>query len=313
MTRLFLLFLLLTQLQIISFATAETDLENWVDSVFEANELNWAETQKEFYQFARLNFVGKVELEDILEDIVLRENQSKSIKAKKAGRFYHLTQFADFGFIGLHDGLAEELQKLIRENQFMWRKTSMSELLMVDTELAYWSLKTYDITTLAYKLLRLNDGLRVPSLKKKLITLILIDKLYADEDVVPRANIAISYYGKISVDTICPEENVEHDSLVPTISASFIGGEANMRQFIADNLWYPMEAREQLITGKVIISFVVDKEGKLSNIKVCESPNILLSKEAARLIKMMPKWAPGSKNGEAVNMRFSLPLVFKLE
>lgn len=83
-------------------------------------------------------------------------------------------------------------------------------------------------------------------------------------------------------------------------------------QFLAKNIQYPADAREQKIQGRVILTFVVEKDGELSNIKVLRSPDQSLGDEAARVIALSPKWVPGVQNGHAVRVQFTVPVSFTL-
>jgi protein TonB len=85
--------------------------------------------------------------------------------------------------------------------------------------------------------------------------------------------------------------------------------------YILRNIQYPKDAREAKITGKVIVEFVIEKDGLISasNIKVLKSPHKSLSKEAIRLIKKGPKWIAGKKNGIPVRTKKVFPISFKLE
>ena len=86
-----------------------------------------------------------------------------------------------------------------------------------------------------------------------------------------------------------------------------------MQKWIVSNVKYPKEALENNISGRVYIQFVVEKTGELSNINIMRSPHDVLSAEAIRLIKLMPKWEPGRIGDEAVRMRFALPISFTLD
>jgi len=85
------------------------------------------------------------------------------------------------------------------------------------------------------------------------------------------------------------------------------------RDFIVRNIRYPVEAAENGITGKVIVKFVIEANGSLSNVKVVQSANKFLDAEAKRLVKMMPKWIPGRQDGKTVRVAFSVPVNFVLQ
>ena len=69
---------------------------------------------------------------------------------------------------------------------------------------------------------------------------------------------------------------------------------------------------EEGIQGRVTVSFIVEKDGRVSNVRLLRSVQPLLDKEAVRVVKSMPKWSPGKQNGKPVRVRFNLPVMFKL-
>ena len=94
--------------------------------------------------------------------------------------------------------------------------------------------------------------------------------------------------------------------------ASFPGGDEAFWRWMKKNIKYPKEALEYGIQGRVRVSFVVDKDGSISEIRVEHSAHDLLDAEAVRLIKNMPKWIPAKKNGTPVRERFSVVIPFRL-
>ena len=93
----------------------------------------------------------------------------------------------------------------------------------------------------------------------------------------------------------------------------FPGGPQAMMQFIKDNLQYPQIAKENGIQGRVILQFVVDETGKVTDPKVIRSIDPSLDTEAIRLVLSMPRWMPGMQDGKAVAVRYTIPVIFKLE
>ena len=93
----------------------------------------------------------------------------------------------------------------------------------------------------------------------------------------------------------------------------FPGGEEALYQFLGSNLSYPDTAKEQNITGKVIVSFVVEKDGRITNAKVTKDIGGGCGDEALRVVNKMPRWKPGRQKGKPVRVQFSLPFLFKLE
>ena len=94
---------------------------------------------------------------------------------------------------------------------------------------------------------------------------------------------------------------------------SFPGGTNALNTFIASNLKYPVFAQEKGIQGRVVVKFIVEKDGSISNVEVDRSVSPSLDNEAMRVIKNMPKWIPGQINGKAVKVECSHPFVFRLQ
>jgi len=91
------------------------------------------------------------------------------------------------------------------------------------------------------------------------------------------------------------------------------GGMEAMAKFIQKNIRYPASARRMGVEGTVFVSFVIDKEGKISQVQTIKGISPDCDKEAMRIIQMMPPWKPGKQNGKPVSVRFVYPLKFKLD
>jgi Ca-activated chloride channel family protein len=115
-----------------------------------------------------------------------------------------------------------------------------------------------------------------------------------------------------AVEIMDPEDDKEtifqHVEQMP----QFPGGDRAMMEFIVRNMVYPPEMAQQGIQGRVILRFVVEADGSISEIEVIKGINSLLDEEAVRVVKLMPKWIPGKLNGQPVRIYYSLPVVFKL-
>ncbi|RRD02085.1 energy transducer TonB [Prevotella sp. OH937_COT-195] len=94
---------------------------------------------------------------------------------------------------------------------------------------------------------------------------------------------------------------------------SFPGGQSALMQYLANNIKYPTLAEENGVQGRVIVQFVVSKDGSISNVRVVKSVDPSLDKEAARVVNSMPKWIPGKQNGQEVNVKYTVPVTFKLQ
>lgn len=93
----------------------------------------------------------------------------------------------------------------------------------------------------------------------------------------------------------------------------FPGGLEAMYKYLGKNIRYPAVASRNGLEGNVILQFVVGKEGEISDIQVVKSLGGGTDEEAIRVVKTMPKWAPGKQNGRSVNVRYTLPVRFKLQ
>ncbi len=93
----------------------------------------------------------------------------------------------------------------------------------------------------------------------------------------------------------------------------FPGGEAALMEYLQKNLRYPAVASENGIEGRVIVRFVVGKDGAVSQVTVARGVDPSLDKEAVRVVESMPRWTPGKQNGQAVNVFYTLPVTFKLQ
>lgn len=93
---------------------------------------------------------------------------------------------------------------------------------------------------------------------------------------------------------------------------AFPGGEGELTKYLQENIKYPQEAREVGIQGKVYLSFIVGRDGNITDIKVVRGLHYACDKEAMRVVKSMPRWTPGKQNGNNVTVQFTLPISFQL-
>lgn len=93
----------------------------------------------------------------------------------------------------------------------------------------------------------------------------------------------------------------------------FPGGEAALMQFIGNNLMYPDTARESNVEGLVVGTFIIDKEGKVTDITIVRDIGYGCGDELRRILMLLPRWKPGTANGYPVRVRYTLPVRFRLE
>ena len=91
-----------------------------------------------------------------------------------------------------------------------------------------------------------------------------------------------------------------------------VGGDAAWARFLQSNIHYPDKAMENEVSGKVFVTFIIEKDGHISNIKVERGPGFGMDEEAVRVLKLAKPWKPGMQNGRAVRVQLTLPVVFTL-
>ena len=94
---------------------------------------------------------------------------------------------------------------------------------------------------------------------------------------------------------------------------TFPGGPSALNEYLSKTIKYPVAAEENGIQGRVIVQFVVEKDGSITDVRVVRSVDPSLDKEAIRVAKSMPRWIPGKQNGSAVRVKFTLPVSFRLQ
>lgn len=95
--------------------------------------------------------------------------------------------------------------------------------------------------------------------------------------------------------------------------AEFPGGQAAMMKWLSNNIRYPESAQQNGISGRVVVKFIVEKDGSISGASIVKGVDRDLDQEALRVVKRMPKWQPGKNNGQPVRSYFNLPVTFRLQ
>ena len=115
---------------------------------------------------------------------------------------------------------------------------------------------------------------------------------------------------------VVEEEVVEEDQpfLIAETMPSFQGGDLNtFRNWVQQNVKFPQIALENGIQGRVVLSFVIEKDGRLTNIQVLQTPDRSLSEEAVRVLSKSPKWSPGKQRNQVVRVKYTLPVDFRVQ
>lgn len=110
-----------------------------------------------------------------------------------------------------------------------------------------------------------------------------------------------------------PRQEEEKPYIHVEMMPEFSGGTSAMTEYIRKNLRYPPKEIETAIQGRVILKFIVTKEGEIKNIRVIRGISEDIDKESIRLVEGMPLWKPGKQNGEFVDVYYTIPITFKLD
>ena len=116
-------------------------------------------------------------------------------------------------------------------------------------------------------------------------------------------------YVVLEDEVILEEELINYADVLPV----FPGGNDSLNAFIKQNLQYPKAAKEQSIEGVVVITFIVEKDGSVTFLRLDQSVNEEIDAEAKRLVSIMPKWKPGYNGPRFLRVPYTLPIVFKLD
>ena len=110
-----------------------------------------------------------------------------------------------------------------------------------------------------------------------------------------------------------PEPKPAEDKIFDVVEQAPSFKEGDVRAWLARNLQYPPVAAENGISGRVVVGFVVEKDGSISHVQVLRGVDPSLDKEAVRVVKAMPRWNPGMQNGSPVRVKYNVPVQFKLQ
>ena len=112
-----------------------------------------------------------------------------------------------------------------------------------------------------------------------------------------------------------PKHVVEETKIFTVVEQMpmYPGGDAALMGYLRDNIHYPTVAAEYGVQGRVVVGFVVERDGSITDVKVLRSVDPSLDREAMRVVKSMPRWTPGKQNGSAVRVKYQVPVTFRLQ
>ena len=114
-------------------------------------------------------------------------------------------------------------------------------------------------------------------------------------------------------DKTVPQDDQSEIFVVVEQDPEFPGGMQALIQYLGSNIKYPQKAMEDGIQGTVYVTFVVEKDGQVNNVKVIRKLGGGCDEEAVRVVEAMPKWKPGKQRGKAVRVQYNLPIKFQLK
>lgn len=149
-----------------------------------------------------------------------------------------------------------------------------------------------------------SDALSIVTNDEKITTNVDFNEFSEDMviDVMPQAKVV--------------EEVIEDDQPFVKVEKmpSFKGGDLmTFRNWVMEQIRYPQIAQENNITGRVLLQFVIERDGSLTNIQVLQTPDSSLSNEAVRVLKTSPKWTPGKQGNKMVRVKYTLPVEFRIQ
>ena len=126
-----------------------------------------------------------------------------------------------------------------------------------------------------------------------------------------KVKICVMEVARNSAAVVRPVKDLAYD--VVEVMPEYPGGSEALSKYLSESIKYPEEAYKNGIQGRVIVTFVINKDGSISDAKVVKSVDPQLDEEALRVVHSMPNWIPGRQNGEPVNVKYTVPITFKLQ
>lgn len=156
-----------------------------------------------------------------------------------------------------------------------------------------------------------------PAVKQVVTINIVEDDVNVDDDlnidVEANENTEVEEYVPVEINN--EEEEIEEQQIFMVVESmpEFPGGEAALTKYLFDNIEYPQMAKESGIQGRVFVTFVVERDGNVTDVRVLRGIGGGCDEEAIRVVKGMPNWTPGKQRGKPVRVQFNLPIKFTLQ
>ena len=119
----------------------------------------------------------------------------------------------------------------------------------------------------------------------------------------------------VNTNAMAQSKKIANDKVLEKaeVMPQFPGGDQAMMKFVSENVQYPEEAKEKEISGRVMVGFIVEKDGSVNEVKIVRGIGGGCDEEAVRVVKAMPKWKPGKEKGKPVRVSYIMPIFFKLQ
>ena len=128
-------------------------------------------------------------------------------------------------------------------------------------------------------------------------------------------NTEVQEYVAPSKSDLGDEESAEEMQIFMVVESmpEYPGGESSLYKYLAENIKYPQMAKESGIQGRVFVTFVVERDGRVTDVRVLRGIGGGCDEEAIRVVQNMPKWTPGKQRGKSVRVQYNLPVKFTLQ
>ncbi len=119
----------------------------------------------------------------------------------------------------------------------------------------------------------------------------------------------------VNTNAMAQSKKIANDKVLEKaeVMPQFPGGDQAMMKFVSENVQYPEEAKEKEISGRVLVGFIVEKDGSVNEVKIIRGIGGGCDEEAVRVVKAMPKWKPGKQDGKTVRVSYTMPFFFKMQ
>mgnify|MGYP002233949735 CR=1 FL=1 len=256
--------------------------------------------QKEAPQAPINNTVG---INDTLGLSLHPEFPVYSTKQKQVTFVLHNNSGTDIGFGGYYSYTYED-------EKGIWRDVPM-QLVVFDEEIIFWQGNKYYYNAELFR--------HTPGRYRFFLTVRRYSKEYTLMAEFQLQNNVVELfkrhpYSQLNDTLLLPEEEAVYPPIYNVIDQmpEFPGGSAELLKYLSTHIKYPTMSQEMGSQGRVIVQFVVDKDGSITNPTVVRGVDAYLDKEAIRVISGMPKWKPGVQNGKKVRVKYTVPVMFRL-